>query len=284
MNFTETKRKHPFPCCTDARRTDTAVSTTAYGALVRVPGDVDLLIAGTSCVDYSNLNNEKQGIEANGESGRTFHGMMSWVRNHRPPLIILENICNAPWDDIVTYFKGKEYSADWIQLDTKSYYIPHTRNRKYLLAVDKAHSAIPGSWKAKIRKLERPASSTLDAFLLPTDDPRIHQARQKLASKANDAEGRARGRTDWGRCESRHQRARLEEQLGTKRPLTSWEEGEIVFFFNTGAISILSCLPRTSDLRSILSSAVNAQLTNSGGRSCAPGRCSARILTSTCYK
>ena len=31
--------------------------------------------------------------------------------------------------------------------------------------------------------------------------------------------------TDWGRCESRHQRARAEEALGGKRPLTGWEEG-----------------------------------------------------------
>lgn len=29
--------------------------------------------------------------------------------------------------------------------------------------------------------------------------------------------------TDWSRCESRHQRARMDEGLGTKRPYTSWE-------------------------------------------------------------
>lgn len=50
-------------------------ATTAYGALVKVPGNVDLLIAGTSCVDYSNLNNQKKDIEAKGESGNTFRGV-----------------------------------------------------------------------------------------------------------------------------------------------------------------------------------------------------------------
>lgn len=50
-------------------------ATTAYGALVQVPGNVDLLIAGTSCVDYSNLNNQKKDIEAKGESGNTFRGV-----------------------------------------------------------------------------------------------------------------------------------------------------------------------------------------------------------------
>ncbi|KAI0349349.1 hypothetical protein OH77DRAFT_1594287 [Trametes cingulata] len=199
-------------------------ATTAYGALAPVPGDVDLLVAGTSCVDYSNLNNEKQDIDANGESGRTFRGMMSWVKNHRPPLVILENVCGAPWDKVVDYFARNGYSAEHLRVDTKTFYIPHTRTRVYLLAVDQKRSSMPDAWKAMIQKLRRPASSTLDAFLLPTDDPRIHQARQKLAAEAHTV-GSTRGRTDWGRCESRHQRARLEEQLGTKRPLTSWEEG-----------------------------------------------------------
>ena len=204
------------------------IRTTAYGSLAPVPGDVDLLIAGTSCVDYSNLNNEKQGIDDNGESGRTFRGMMSWVKNHQPPLVILENVCSAPWDRVAEYFEKIGYSADYLRVDTKNFYIPHTRTRVYLLAVNQRKSSIPGKWKDWINKLKRPASSTLDAFLLPSDDPRIHQAREKLVSESYNAVDRRTGRTDWGRCESRHQRARLEEELGLKRPLTGWEEGKVI--------------------------------------------------------
>ncbi|KAG2365027.1 hypothetical protein BDR07DRAFT_1449967 [Suillus spraguei] len=200
-------------------------ATTAYGALATVPGDADLLVAGTSCVDYSNLNNEKKTIDGGGESGRTFHGMMSWVTNHRPPLVILENVCSAPWDRVKEYFEKQGYSAEHIKVDTKQYYIPHTRMRKYLFAVDKRGSGIPAKWKdLVVSKLRRPASSTLDAFLLPSDDSRIHQARQLLVQDSGGSEPRA-GRTDWTRCESRHARARLDEKLGQKRPLTSWEEG-----------------------------------------------------------
>ncbi|TFY64925.1 hypothetical protein EVJ58_g2301 [Rhodofomes roseus] len=200
-------------------------ATTAYGSLAPVPGDVDLLVAGTSCVDYSNLNNEKQDIDDNGESGRTFRGMMSWVKNHQPPLVILENVCSAPWDRVAQYFEKIGYSADYLRVDTKNFYIPHTRTRVYLLAVNQRHSSLPGKWKDWIGKLKRPASSTLDAFLLPSDDPRIHQAREKLVSESYNGVDRRTGRTDWGRCESRHQRGRLEEELGLKRPLTGWEEG-----------------------------------------------------------
>ncbi|KZT07288.1 uncharacterized protein LAESUDRAFT_725197 [Laetiporus sulphureus 93-53] len=150
---------------------------------------------------------------------------MSWVKNHRPPLVILENVCSAPWERVVEYFEKNKYSADFLRVDTKNFYIPHTRTRVYLLAVDQRNSHLPGDWKRLLDKLKRPASSTLDAFLLPSDDPRIHQAREKLVSQSYNAGDRRTGRTDWGRCESRHQRARLEEQLGSKRSLTSWDEG-----------------------------------------------------------
>lgn len=185
-----------------------------------------MLIAGTSCVDYSNLNTQKQDIDDNGESGRTFRGMMTWVKKHRPPIVILENVCSAPWDKVQKYFEDNGYSASSIRVDTKEYYIPHTRTRGYLVAVNARKSGIPKKWADMVKKkLNRPASSTLDAFLLPSDDPRIHQARQKLVQESFNALDRRTGRTDWGRCESRHQRARLEENLGAKRPLTGWEEG-----------------------------------------------------------
>jgi site-specific DNA-cytosine methylase len=153
--------------------------------------------------------------------------MMSWVCNHRPPLVILENVCSAPWDRVAEKFQHHGYSAAWTRVDTKNYYIPHTRTRVYLCAVDQKRSDLPDDWKAWVtNKLKRQASSTLDAFLLPSDDPRIHEARQKLVQESYNALDRRTGRTDWGRCESRHQRARLEEGLGSKRPLTSWDEGE----------------------------------------------------------
>ena len=220
---------------------DMLASTTAYGALAPVPGDVDLLVAGTSCVDYSNLNNEKKGIDAGGESGRTFQGMMSWVTNHRPPLVILENVCSAPWEKVKEYFERKKYSAEFMRLDTKHFYIPHTRTRVYLLAVDKRLSQLPAEWKDCVtHKLKRHASSTLDAFLLPSDDLRIHQAREMLVQGSGKSDTRT-GRIDWTRCESRHARARLEEGLGPKRPLTNWEEGELLVLVCNLSLQLREC-------------------------------------------
>jgi site-specific DNA-cytosine methylase len=206
----------------DIRELGAAQATTAYGSLVDVPGNVDMLVAGTSCVDYSTLNNEKKDIDSKGESGQTFRGMMDWIKKFMPPVVILENVCGAPWDLIRQRFEKEGYSAEWSRLDTKHYYIPHTRTRVYLVATLAKGAGVAAKWKSVVKQLERPSSSTLEAFMLDTDDPRVHNAREALSRSVLERKG---GRVDWGRCESRHHRARAEEELGNKRPLTGWEEG-----------------------------------------------------------
>jgi len=189
-----------------------------------------MLIAGTSCVDYSGLNNEKQDIDANGESGRTFRGMLQWVNKHRPPVVILENVCSAPWEKVVQYFDEVGYDANFVRLDTKEFYIPHTRTRVYLMATPYGTSKkehIPEKWIETVKQLRRPWSSPFEAFLLPTDDEHIHRARLELAAAKLQRDGNQRKPTDWGRCESRHARARQEEELGNLRPLTAWQEAGV---------------------------------------------------------
>ena len=43
-----------------------------------------LLHTGTSCVDYSTLNNEKKTLHDGGESAQTFFGMFEWVKKATP--------------------------------------------------------------------------------------------------------------------------------------------------------------------------------------------------------
>ena len=229
----------------DIRELGNEQATTAYGGLATVPGDCDILVAGTSCVDYSNLNNEKKGLDDGGESGQTFKGMMDWVDRTQPPVVILENVCGAPWDLIAERWNQHGYLSTYTRMDSKFYYIPHTRTRVYLVAVrapgpvkhttegrhksrkfGRTEADLPEDdsilklWVEAVRGLERPASSALEAYLLPNDDARVHAAREVMAKK----EIRTRV-VDWQRCESRHLRAREEEGLGNKRPLTGWEEG-----------------------------------------------------------
>lgn len=212
----------------------TTFRTTAYGSLMPVPGNIDLLVAGTSCVDYSNLNVHQKAITEGGESGNTFFGMLSYVKNHRPPIVILENVCSAPWNGVCEEFEQIGYSARHLRLDTKHFYIPHTRTRGYMIAVERRRYRSEGDgmdniadqWVAGMKNhMPRQASCTLEAFLLPSDDPRIHEGRQRLAMETKQSAERRRKEIDWARCEQRHSLARSSEHLGNKRPLTKWEEG-----------------------------------------------------------
>nr|XP_018266781.1 DNA repair protein Rad8 [Kwoniella dejecticola CBS 10117]OBR88939.1 DNA repair protein Rad8 [Kwoniella dejecticola CBS 10117] len=245
---------------------------TAYGSLVEVPGNVDILIAGTSCVDYSNLNNVQQDIDANGESGRTFRGMLQWVKKHQPPIVILENVCNAPWDKVVGYFAQIDYDAQFTRLDTKEFYIPHTRTRVYLFATpckknDNSHLA--DKWANVVKDLRRPWSSPFEAFLLHTDDPNIHRARLDLASAKEQKDGTQRKATDWGRCESRHHRARQDEALGILRPLTSWQEAGVCKGLDwTWNDWLLAQTERVLDLLEISTLRMAKEGTDSGFKAC----------------
>jgi len=213
----------------DIRELGEEKATTAYGALVDVPGGVDILITGTSCVDFSNLNNSKKEIKGQGESGQTFRGMQRWIQKNKPPIIVYENVSGAPWDDIVKMFeRDLGYHATFQRVDTKKYYIPHTRQRGYLMAVRNDRGVgggVLGRWKARVREMERPASAALDAFMFRHDDPRVLAGKSRMITEKcrGDGEGRA-GRTDWVKCEAGHQRVRANEELGSKRPFTGWSD------------------------------------------------------------
>jgi site-specific DNA-cytosine methylase len=194
---------------------------------VKVPGDVDILIAGTSCVDFSNLNNKQKTLEDGGESGDTFLGMMAWVNKHRPLIVIQENVCNAAWSEMRHYYIDRGYAAEYTRLDSKFYYIPHTRTRGYLCAVNVKGSDISNKWIDAVTKMRRKCTTTLEAYMLPDDDPRVYKARMELAGDPRRS-GPLKARTvDWEKCESRHQRERIVKKLGEQRPVTAWQEGGV---------------------------------------------------------
>ena len=118
------------------------------------------------------------------------------------------------------FFRNRGYSACHGLFDTKNYYVPHTRTRGYLIAVDEKHSSKPEEWLELIKVMRRPASVTLEDFLLDPDDPRVHEARQKLIRD----EAIPDKRNEWTACENRHARERFNLEVGRGRPLTKWQE------------------------------------------------------------
>lgn len=172
-------------------------------------------------------------IDQSGESGQTWRGMIEWIRKAAPPLVIIENVKNAPWDKKILVFEGLGYHAIFCAVDTKQYYIPHTRQRGYLFAIKKdpktseaktIDKKILTNWKAMLEKLRRPASAALDAFMLPNDDPRVLRGRARLTASNGSNSSDRNNRVDWAKCEALHHFARASEDLGKKRPLTGWSD------------------------------------------------------------
>ncbi|KAF2747169.1 hypothetical protein M011DRAFT_494638 [Sporormia fimetaria CBS 119925] len=180
----------------------TIAATTAYGAKVRIPGKLFLLIAGFVCKDLSSLNSYKKTLEEGGETGDTWRATYAYAERFRPSIVLLENV-------------GIRYECAWVYCDTKDYYLPQTRQRMYMIAVDrdqygKDAAKVVAKCKTVMLKLQRPASSPFDAFLSSSDDPYVYAAR---ASES-----------DWAMCKLRYDHIRANKRLGTKNPITQASE------------------------------------------------------------
>lgn len=162
-----------------------------------------------------------------GESGHTFYAVLRYIQRCRPALVVLENVCSAPWGSIKQTMKDIDYHGYHVKVDTKNYYLPQTRERGYMLCIDqtKLVTEPPGNSKSSIfsrmmKNLERPASSPVTKFLLKNDDPRLRDAVNDISA----ASAKDRQSVDWTRYKARHLGYRMREGLGDKRPLTKWQD------------------------------------------------------------
>lgn len=220
---------------TDAIRDRIPTATTVYGSRVPIPGDIHMLIAGTSCVDFSRLNKHPKELdqEVGGESTTTWVGVLSYVKAFRPAIVILENVKGAPYDRMMDYYRQIGYEVGGALIDTKNYYLPQTRQRGYLVCFDKSKATaedINGAgktWQDLMSKFRRSASSSVAEFMLPNDKIRAQQVSLDDSSKEYD----------WAACEIRHIQYRQEKRLGNARPLTFWSESGTMNVPENGFIS-----------------------------------------------
>lgn len=203
-------------------------SQTAYGSLRKVPKDVDLLVAGFSCVDFSVLNNKKKTLDDLGESGETLMALIEYAESCRPRMVILENVLGCPWHAIAERWERMDYLSVHLSVDTKDYYIPHTRCRGYMFCIDRRRLAnhtgleekILGQWTSTLQSFKRRASSPAGMFLLSPDDRRLEQIEADMATRIAPSSSRTYG---WVEYAKRHVRYRNENKLGHRRPVSKSE-------------------------------------------------------------
>ncbi|KAI1133441.1 hypothetical protein F5Y10DRAFT_260322 [Nemania abortiva] len=266
---------------------DAITAPTVLGDHCEIPSNIDLLVAGTSCVDFSTLNCGKissmrlmssgadlvaewknsdrgganpksdeslrgdffddfrfwlNGItpaeiqtaeKSMGESSFTFLSTLCYINRHRPKMVIMENVNLAPWDFMCDLFlHAADYAATYKFMDTKNHYIPQTRKRGYVLALDRrvfgsSADEIIREWETQLWGLRRNASAPIHDWLLPSHDPLTMRARQEESEKVIASGLRPGKDSGWERSKLRHARIRRQFRLGNGRPLTAWGLGGI---------------------------------------------------------
>ena len=101
------------------------VSNDCFSRLILTAGVVIAMffiitITTTTTTLHMSVSKQKT-IHEKGESGQTWRGLIEWIKKAQPPLVILENVKNAPWDVKVEIFQSMGYHAQYVHLDTKKY-------------------------------------------------------------------------------------------------------------------------------------------------------------------
>lgn len=215
---------------TSAMLEDQPMATTAYGGKVAVP-KADIVIAGTSCVDFSRLNSKKKGLDDGGESADTWEAVLAFCKVARPAIALLENVRGAAWDAMLSDYESIGYEAAGVLVDTKDFYLPQTRQRGYMACFNNDDDIASGrateKWADLMGKFRRLASAPVSSFLLPNDQIARQQLREDEPLRD----------VDWSKCEIRQMQYRQEMRLGSARPVTHWAESGAMLVPETGYIA-----------------------------------------------
>ncbi|RAL58577.1 hypothetical protein DID88_003353 [Monilinia fructigena] len=157
--------------------------TTAYGAKYALPAasEIDLLIAGTSCTSFSTLNSQRSTDLDNdeNESSRTFRAYSKLVEYLKPKVAINENVVTGPFQAMMNMLNNHGCLTGWASFDSKYFGIPQTRQRGYLIAVNKSSLEQAGNpeeysdWKTKFATMKttfgRDASTSIEQWMEKSD-------------------------------------------------------------------------------------------------------------------
>lgn len=194
-------------------------------------------------MDNSSLNAKTKKIDEMGESGKTLHGVLSYMNEYRPKVVIFENTrLGGYWTAIEhNLLPSIGYIGEKHAVDTKNYYIPQTRTRSYMLAIDitkldesrsRVHSSsakveaanILFEWHALMTNFQRPASSPMGDFLLENDDPYLLHG---LAEYEKERQVSEKTR-DWIKGQILHLAYPNDLGLGYEHPITGWRPGGFI--------------------------------------------------------
>ena len=127
-----------------------------------------------------------------GESGDTMYAILAYAAKYRPPIVVLENVMGAPWKEIQEEWVGIGYAARFTKMDTKHYYIPHTRQRTYMLCIDKLayQAAEPATEQVAQPTVVESADQVTNQVAEPTAGPSWLRPAEQVAEQVAESADR----------------------------------------------------------------------------------------------
>ena len=203
-------------------------SHTAFGGLRAIPSEPDLMVAGSSCIDYSPLNSKPKEFGKDGESYQTLMAAVNYAKKHRPNIVILENVKKFPWAFTEGKWREIGYATQVAHLDSKDFYLPQTRQRGYMIGlrrsvindrgIDLDADAAVKNWFGILSKLQRRASSPFTDFLFADNALELQKYNREAAVLLTTGKN-----VPWDRCRVECLSYRCCHHLGLGKPFTSWE-------------------------------------------------------------
>lgn len=114
------------------------------------------------------------------------------------------------------------YVALAVRADTKLFYLPHTRQRGYMICFNRTKFLDAEEALAKcltvMQGLQRYPSASVEHFVLPESDPRVRAVKLR-----HNGTGKISTQIDWKKCAAKHSQIRTENKLGNQHPVTHWK-------------------------------------------------------------
>lgn len=175
-----------------------------------------------SAMDAMNAETDKKN-----QSEQTFAGAINYIKCRQPKVVICENVDSAPWQKLVEngIFQLMGYSATVLRLDTKQFYMPQTRVRKYLILFSHRAFTLAGAqaltkmFEAILPQLQHTHSNSVLDFLFPLNSHELQKARNEVES---DAQGSRERETNWSISRDRHEAYRRKYILPEIHPWMHW--------------------------------------------------------------
>ena len=125
------------------------------------------------------------------ETSVTLRAVAIYVRDFRPPLIILENILGTPWHTTSSVFDAINYDVNFVQVDAEML-LPAAYSLAWLRVLHRPKLAegngieMIGAWNGLVKTFEWPPSSLVEDFLVSDGNPQLATAFGDLFEAATE--------------------------------------------------------------------------------------------------